>query len=77
MDVWAQIWPTVPKVHKRVVRDLTPLIGQFTPFGAIWTMVELSGIEGETDKLATTRALRDIRNKKYRLYVTALNAQIR
>lgn len=72
MDVWAQIWPIVPKVHKRVVRDLTPYIGQFTTFESIWTMVELSGIEGETDKLVTARALRDIRNKKYRLYLMAL-----
>lgn len=73
MDVWAQIWPIVPKVHNKVVMDLTPYIGQFTTFEAIWTMVELSGIEGETDKLVTTRALRDIRNKKYKLFLMALN----
>lgn len=74
MDVWAQIWPIVPKVHKKVVRDLTPSIGQFTPLETIWTMVEVAGVQGETDKLVTMRALKAIRDKKYRLYLMALNA---
>lgn len=62
MDVWASLWPTQAKVHKSVVRSLTRQIGLFTRFSTIWTMVELSGIEDECDKLETTRALRDIRD---------------
>jgi hypothetical protein len=38
-------------------------IGLYTRFATIYTMVELSGIQDETDKLETTRALRDIRNE--------------
>ena len=76
LDIWAQMWPMMPKVHRKVVRDLTPKIGQFTTYSTIWTMVELSGIQDDTDILVTTRALVDIRNKKYNLYLMALYGQI-
>lgn len=75
-DIWASLWQITPKVHRRVVKELTPQIGQFTTFEAIYTMVELSGITADTDILVTSRALRDIRNKKYNLFLMALYGPI-
>jgi hypothetical protein len=66
MDVWAQLWPNPypgGKVHKSVVLATLRQIGLFTRFSTIFTMVELSGIADETDKLATARAIRDKRNE--------------
>lgn len=66
VDIWAQLWPNPNpggKVHKSVVRGLMRQIGLFTRFSTIYTMVEISGIEDECDRLATSRALRDIRNE--------------
>lgn len=66
MDIWAQLWPNPypgGKVHKSVITGVLRHIGLFTQFSTIYTMVELSGIEDETDKLATARAIRDIRNE--------------
>ena len=51
------------KVHKSVVTGILYRIGLFTRFSTIYTMVELSGIADETDKLATARAIRDKRNE--------------
>lgn len=71
MDIWAQMWPNPyvnGKVHKSVVKALMRQIGLFTRFETIVTMVELSGIQDQCDQLATSRALRDIRdewNKSY------------
>jgi len=65
MDIWAQMWPNPHpsgKIHRSVVKGLMRLIGLTTSFEAIYRMVDMSGIEDETDKLATSRALRDIRN---------------
>jgi hypothetical protein len=66
MDIWAQLWPNPHpegKVHKSVVKGTLYHIGLFTRFSTIYMMVELSGILDETDKLATARAIRDIRNE--------------
>jgi hypothetical protein len=71
MDTWAQLWPNPHpegKVHKSVVKGILFHIGLFTRFSTIYTMVELSGIADETDKLATARALRDIRNEWRKSY---------
>lgn len=71
MDIWAQMWPNPHpdgKVHKSVVRGLSRHIGLFTRFETIFAMVELSGISDLTDVLATSRALRDIRNKWRKSY---------
>lgn len=83
MDIWAQIWPNPypsGKVHKSVVSGILPRIGLFTRFATIFTMVELSGIQDENDRLATSRALRDIRDewrKSYNANILRKARQIR
>ena len=68
MDVWGNLWPSVPKVHKSVVSAVTRRISLWTRFETIWTMVELAGnLDGE-DVLVTTRAIRDIRNEWRKSY---------
>lgn len=65
MDVWAQIWP-VPdkngKVHKSVVRGIRWQITAFSTFEDIYRKVVKSDVWDDDDILATTRAIRDIRD---------------
>lgn len=71
MDVWAQLWPNPypgGKAHKSVIRGILPRIGLFTRFETILIMVSISGIRDEDDQLATSRAIRDIRNEWRRTY---------
>lgn len=63
MDVWGELWPSTPKVHERVVTELSYRINENTPFSTIWTMVELAGKMDYEDVLVTARALRDLRNE--------------
>ena len=66
MDIWGQIWfpgQIGGKVHKAALRSVTRRIGLFTKFSTIWTMVEMTGIQDDTDILATARAARDQRNE--------------
>jgi len=80
MDIWTQLWPNPHpegKVHRSVVAGIRYRMSLWTRFSTIYTMVELSGIADETDKLATARALRDIRNewrKEYNPYRWAITA---
>lgn len=63
MGIWAELWPNPyadGKVHISVVRGILRNLDDNAGFGQIWTMVELSGIQDDLDKLATTRAIRTI-----------------
>lgn len=62
-DIWGQLWPSTPKVHNRVVTDLSYQLNQESTYSSIWTMVELAGVRFDEDVLATTRALRDLKNQ--------------
>ena len=71
MDIWAAMWPNPHpdgKVHRSVVKALLRQIGLNTRFETIYTMVELSGIQDITDKLATARAIRATRNEWRKSY---------
>ena len=63
LDIWGALWPNNPKVHMKVLTDLSYQIWKDTPFGTIFTMVELAGVTPEEDVLVTARALRDLRNE--------------
>lgn len=63
MDNFDSLWPTTPKIHQSVVKALKGRITPTTPFGTIFTMVELAGITEHDDTLVTARALRDMRNE--------------
>lgn len=65
MDVWAQIWPNKDvdgKVHKSVVKAILDKLDLSTKFSTIYVMVELHGITDDSDKLATARAIRRMRD---------------
>lgn len=71
VDIWAQMWPNPypeGKVHKSVVRGLLPRIGLFTRFETIFAIVELSGVRDLNDQIATSRAIRDVRNEWRKSY---------
>lgn len=65
MDVWAQIWP-IPykegKVHKSVIRRVSWQITAFSTFEDIYRKVVEADVWDDADILATTRAIRAIRD---------------
>lgn len=65
MDIWTQIWGYTDvdgKVHKSVVKAVLDKLDLSTNFGSIYVMVELHGITDDSDKLATARAIRRMRD---------------
>jgi len=65
MDIWAELWP-IPhvngKTHKSVVRSVSAQISVFATIEDIYHRVVKSGIADDDDVLATTRAIRTVRD---------------
>jgi hypothetical protein len=65
MNIWAEIWTDQEpngKVHKSVVRQILDKLDLSVRFETIYLKVELLGVEDDLDKLATARAIRDMRD---------------
>jgi len=59
-DVWGALWPSEPKVHLSVVRDILSTTAVDTTFETIIHKVELAIPHRDVeDQIATARAIRD------------------
>lgn len=60
LDVWAQIWPSTPKVHQKVYNSILGVIASDVTYENIILMVELNLPNADVDdQIATARAIRD------------------